>query len=1074
MNRVTSAFLSVLAFVVAAIATPAFAQDYTLTNVSGQLQTVPASATKVTGLSDDNYVAATLPFAFPYFGGASTQIYIHSNGYLQVRPTNTPSVSYGTGCPPTIEGSISACQADLNPGVGGTVSSFTIGNAPNRIHVIAFTAVPHYSSGGPYTFQFQLYETTGRIVLAYETQSATWTNLTATIGIKAPAPDTRFSSPKTSGYYTTNPGTDFQFDPKPTVFTGRMLMNEIVSDATGFGNSVRANVPCTGLGLELRSATTGSTIGFGSVDGTGAFTLSGLALNPAQSGNIYASTSNSICRVSPSTSSSSQSAYSFLLRSNVSFAAAGDIGTTTLDDTNDPGGAFRQPAQIMSAIGRAYTWVRARSSKTLGTLEVYYSDTGSTEKTKYSAPSGPTAAYLRIGGSSSGNLDAYDTGIVMRGYARHLVRSITGATVPTSNLTLDVKTDEVTALADGLGGYLYAIIDGASSEYDSTSGTAATTFSYESPFLTTAKGPDVGGWFVPAMYDLIDASNESHDVIDGSLGLAAERPFSVLDSLTSLSMIDFVLAWQGRGYDGIGLVKNLVYHGVLRDDASEPDDTSASAFDLGTAGVLAKGRTLNPYNEDWYKINVPVATPAFIVEAVYNASTTTASVLLEIRSQAGAVLATGAYDSNVGAMRAFTGAIPAGPVLIRLVHQSGGHLGSYDLQAYGSFGATAAFIPEWTVGQAFAQPVTILGGIGPYTVTVKKAEPLPTGLVLDPVNPRIFGVPATPGTTIYSLNLTDSGAPQHTSSLTVTLQVNDVLSFTAPLLTGVAVGKNTDVSLGRAGGTNPVALSNRAGTIPEGLTLTPDFHITGVTTQVGGGDLSFTATDVAGSTTDVATTLVVCDKHPGGRLALDLGAGSSAAGFYFDAVAGSSASIDLATAKKRAARDFQVLLVGPDGAAVGGGLVKVKRGKASLKNVPLALSGRYFLVLKGTDQAVASQLLGGLKVVLPTKGSESNVFDFGEKLEFSFGALNGAQLTIQGTTTLGMQMRVDSLTRPDGTVVAPDAVTIQQAKGKFKITVTLDQSGTWDVVLAPQLGPVGAAKFTYTIKQPKNVAYSVD
>lgn len=1079
MNRIQSAFLAALALLVAAFATPAFAQDYTLTNVSGQIKTVPTTGVTALSLGDDSNRAATLPFSFPYFGGATSTVYIHSNGYMQIRPTATPTGSTfsNSAWPPAGSGNTDAMVAplwdDMNQSSGGTINYFTTGTAPNRVFVASWNAIAHYGGTGNYTFQIHLYETTGRIVFAYEASSTTWTGLTASIGIRAPGTDTRFVTPNSSNTISTKPTVDYQFDPNPTVFTGRLVMDAFQSDSTGYGNSVISGVPCTGLNMELRDST-GATVGFGTVDANGDYSLAGLALKSTSSGSVHAVTSSGVCKVSASTSLSSVPAYSLQIVSSVSFAAGASLGTATIDDVNDTGGAFRKPAQICAAIGRAYNWVTRRSSKPISQIDVFYSDLGSTERSRYAAPSGPTPAYLRIGSAASGNLDAYDTGIVMRGYARHLVRALTGAAVPNGTLALDSKTDDINALADGLGAYLYALTDGATKEYDATSASAATTFDYESPFLTTAKGSDVGGWFVPAMFDLIDGANEPHDVIDGTLGLAAERPFLVLDSLTTLSMVDFALAWQARGYDGIGLVKDLVYHGVLRDDASESDDTSATAFDLGTAGAIVRGRTLNPFNEDWYKINVPAPTSGFYVDMVYNSAATSAVVLLEVRSPGGAVFATGAYDLDVGALRAVTGALPAGQVFIRIVHQSGGHLGTHDLQAFSLFGGAASSVPEWTVGRPFAQTVTIFGGVAPYTVAVKKAEPLPTGLILDALNPRVYGTPANEGTTIYTLNIADSGAPVHSATITVTLKVNSELTFTAPLLTGVAVGKVSDVSLGRSGGTNPVTVSNQTGQIPEGLTLTPDFHITGTTNQAGGGQLAFTATDVAGSTTNVSTTLVACEQHPGGKLPVDLGAGSSAAGFYFDTVAGSVATIDLSTVRKRAVRGIQVLLVGPDGAAVEGGLVKVRPGKASLKNVPLAESGRYFLVFQGADQGAASQLLAGLKVKLPSKGAGSNLFDFGDKLPLELGALDGAVLTIQGTTTLGMNMRVDSLTRPDGSRVDVDTVAITQANGKFKISATLDQSGTWGIVLAPQLGPVGVAKFKISIKQPKGVEYSAD
>ena len=51
---------------------------------------------------------------------------------------------------------------DLNPSAGGTVQYFTKGIAPNRILVVDFISVPHFS-GSPVTSQIILYESSNAI-----------------------------------------------------------------------------------------------------------------------------------------------------------------------------------------------------------------------------------------------------------------------------------------------------------------------------------------------------------------------------------------------------------------------------------------------------------------------------------------------------------------------------------------------------------------------------------------------------------------------------------------------------------------------------------------------------------------------------------------------------------------------------------------------------------------------------------------------------------------------------------------------------------------------------------------------
>jgi hypothetical protein len=1067
----------------AAFAAPASAQDYTLTTTSGQHVTVPSSGTTEYTFGDDTFSPRVdLPFAMPYYGTTRSYMYIASNGYLQlgpaaVPPTNSsysnttisntaPARSGNTDC------SVAAWWEDLNPNLSTTerIGWFVTGTAPNRVVVVFWDNVPQYGNAANLaSFQVHLYETTGRVVLAYP--AAAWagaaTPWSANVYFMAGGSDNRFSAPFNT---TTNakPSVDYRFDPKETLFTGSVSLQAFASDATGLGNST-VSIPAAGLGVDLRS-TTGATLATGSLAADGTFQLRGLALNSTGTGTIHVATSSLACRVAPSTSSSTAAPYSLQIASNVSFASNLALSPVVVNDTNDASGAFRRPAQIAAAVGRASAWVRARTSDAIGTLEVFY-DNASSETTRWVDGSLP---YLRIGGAASGNQDAFDVATVMRGYARLLVRSMTGATTGTQSLALDARGDGVGAMADGLGLYLYALIEQQTKAYDGTSSSTTTVFDLETPVLSTARGPDVGGWFGAAMYDLVDAANEPHDLIDGTVPGGAERPFAVFDTLTSLSLVDFVLEWNARGYDSASLVKVLVHHGVLSDDTDEPDDTPGLARDLGTAGVRLAGRTLNPFNEDWYRITPAAATDSFYVDVVYDRSATDATVVLEVIGASG-ILATGSFNDATGPLRAVTPAIAAGtPLQIRLAHVAGGHVGTYAIQAYGRLNMSTVGPFAWTVGRPLNQPLQINGGIAPFTIAVKQGTLLPSGIALDSANSRVVGTPLDEGSTAYALVVSDSGNPQNTQQLGLTLDVNAPLAFTAPLLTGVALGKTTDVTLGRSGGTPPIAITDFVGQIPTGLDLSADFHIQGTTNAAGGGRLSFVATDVAGSSATVDTTLVSCARLDGGKMAIDLGAGDAAGGFYFDAVAGTAINVTLTTAKKRAPRDLTVLVVGPDGRAVEGGTVKVTRGKALLKDVLLPDSGRYFFVFSSRDGGPATQLAAAIRTVLPKKGSGSALYDFGDAVTLDFGALDGTQLTLTGKTTLGMNLRVAFLIRPDGTVYPAAGVLEIQRNGRFKFTMRLDQSGTWTLVLGHKPGPVGEVAYTYAFKHARGAGYSID
>src|SRR5262249_1123822 len=77
----------VAAAFLAATAATAWAQDYSVSAVSGQWATPPASATNILpnfdSTVDSSYVVSGLPFAVSYFGRAYTSLSVSTNGFVQ-------------------------------------------------------------------------------------------------------------------------------------------------------------------------------------------------------------------------------------------------------------------------------------------------------------------------------------------------------------------------------------------------------------------------------------------------------------------------------------------------------------------------------------------------------------------------------------------------------------------------------------------------------------------------------------------------------------------------------------------------------------------------------------------------------------------------------------------------------------------------------------------------------------------------------------------------------------------------------------------------------------------------------
>ncbi len=111
-------------------------------------------------LADDDNALVSLPFPFPFYNSTLRQIYVVSNGYLT--STNTRAATNVSMPVTSMNNLIAPFWDDLNPATGGAILTFTTQDA----FVIQWNNVPHYGSGGPYTFEVILYRN-GNIAFSY-------------------------------------------------------------------------------------------------------------------------------------------------------------------------------------------------------------------------------------------------------------------------------------------------------------------------------------------------------------------------------------------------------------------------------------------------------------------------------------------------------------------------------------------------------------------------------------------------------------------------------------------------------------------------------------------------------------------------------------------------------------------------------------------------------------------------------------------------------------------------------------------------------------------------------------------
>ena len=128
--------------------------------------------------TDDGLSAAIpLPFNFPFYGGSFASLRVCSNGFLTFTGSTFPYANSALPSAGAVPNMIAPFWDDQDMSAGGTAYTYYDGVR----FIVEWSAVPHYSSGGPYTYETILYPT-GEIRLQYQSMAAPTTS--ATVGIQ--------------------------------------------------------------------------------------------------------------------------------------------------------------------------------------------------------------------------------------------------------------------------------------------------------------------------------------------------------------------------------------------------------------------------------------------------------------------------------------------------------------------------------------------------------------------------------------------------------------------------------------------------------------------------------------------------------------------------------------------------------------------------------------------------------------------------------------------------------------------------------------------------------------------------
>ena len=162
--------------------------------------------------------------------------------------------------------------------------------------------------------------------------------------------------------------------------------------------------------------------------------------------------------------------------------------------------------------------------------------------------------------------------------------------------------------------------------------------------------------------------------------------------------------------------------------------------------------------------------------------------------------------------------------------------------------------PGGEVGVSYSDQLTVTGGTSPFTWSVSTGS-LPGGVTLNASTGLLSGTPTTAGTYSFTVKVTDSSGLSSTEPVTLTVIPGPSLSFPAPPAgwTNTVYGD----TLTESGGTSPFTWSVSSGSLPAGISLSPDGNLSGTPTATGTSSFTVKVTDANGQSATEATSISV-------------------------------------------------------------------------------------------------------------------------------------------------------------------------------------------------------------------------
>jgi large repetitive protein len=165
-------------------------------------------------------------------------------------------------------------------------------------------------------------------------------------------------------------------------------------------------------------------------------------------------------------------------------------------------------------------------------------------------------------------------------------------------------------------------------------------------------------------------------------------------------------------------------------------------------------------------------------------------------------------------------------------------------------------LPVGQVGLSYSQTLSVLGGVAPFSWAVQSGT-LPSGLSLNTTTGAITGSPNSPGTSTFTVRVTDALAQHADQALSLTVNAAGTLAITTASLPNGTVGAAYSQTLAATGGTAPYLWALASGSLPPGLTLSTAGVMSGTPATSGSFTFSVLVADNAGGTATRQYTIAV-------------------------------------------------------------------------------------------------------------------------------------------------------------------------------------------------------------------------